>query len=363
MSDFSDASLGRLKSNKTGSSISNFPWLFSPAVDLGAFLGSATIALGLLAIGAPLGWLHSDTPEWMWIVAILMIDVAHVYSTGFRVYFDTTELKRRPWLYGLTPLLAFGIGAAVYSESPMGFWRTLAYLAVFHFVRQQYGWVALYRRRGGEQSRIGWWVDALAIYLATVYPLIHWHTELPKNFHWFLDGDFARLPDIAASVAMPLYWLAMLAYVVRAAYRGWFHHAWNPGKDIVVATTAVCWYVGIITFNSDYAFTVTNVIIHGVPYMVLVYWYGVIGRSPGRRGNLRYIVPFLGIVWMLAYIEELLWDISIWHQRTWLFGTLVDLDWFQAALVPLLAVPQITHYVLDGFIWRRRNNVQLEAAC
>jgi hypothetical protein len=75
----------------------------------------------------------------------------------------------------------------------------------------------------------------------------------------------------------------------------------NPGKDVVVITTAVCWYIGIVTFNSDYAFTVTNVIIHGVPYMVLVYWY----RCKEQ------------------------------------------------------AVPQITHYVLDGFIWKRKSTRRL----
>ena len=29
--------------------------------------------------------------------------------------------------------------------------------------------------------------------------------------------------------------------------------------------------VGIVVFDSDYAFTVTNVIIHGVPYFAIVY--------------------------------------------------------------------------------------------
>lgn len=93
------------------------PWLFSPAVDLWTFLGSAVLALALLAIGAPFGLLENDTPGWMWIGAILMVDVAHVYSTGFRVYFDLPELKRRPWLYGLTPLLAFLVGMAIVSNT------------------------------------------------------------------------------------------------------------------------------------------------------------------------------------------------------------------------------------------------------
>ena len=34
------------------------------------------------------------------------------------------------------------------------FWRAIAYLAVFHFIRQQYGWVMLYRARNGERDRV-----------------------------------------------------------------------------------------------------------------------------------------------------------------------------------------------------------------
>ena len=132
-------------------------------------------------MGASLGLTQEDTPEWTWIGAVLLIDVAHVYATGFRVYFDRDELSRRPWLYGLTPLLAFLVGLAIYSESPLWFWRILAYMAVFHFVRQQYGWVALYRSRGKETGRIGYWIDASAIYLATLYPLIYWHAHLPND--------------------------------------------------------------------------------------------------------------------------------------------------------------------------------------
>ncbi len=334
------------------------PWLFSRRVDLLTFLGSASLALGLLAIGAPLGWLHSDTPEWAWVFAILLIDVAHVYSTGFRVYFDRGELRRRPWLYGLTPVLAFGLGWAVYSESSSVFWRLLAYLAVFHFIRQQYGWVALYRSRAADTGRTGWWIDATAIYLATIYPLVYWHTHLPRQFWWFRDGDFAALSIDLASYLAPVYWAALAVYALRSLYRTVAKGLSNPGKDIVVFTTALCWYIGIITFNSDYAFTVTNVIIHGLPYMVLVYWYHWQDEPSVKRSPIPRIAKFLGIVWMLAYAEELLWDCGIWHERAWLFGSGWQVDGIEFALVPLLAVPQITHYVLDGFIWRRKSNQQ-----
>lgn len=357
-------------SGETSRSRAKVAWLFSPAVDLAAFLGSAVVALALLAVGASLGVLNSDSPEWTWITAILLIDVAHVYATGFRVYANREDFQARKWLFLLTPVLAFLIGWAIYSEGtggPMRFWRILAYMAVFHFVRQQYGWVALYRSKAGEQSQAGRWIDTAAIYLATVYPLVWWHSHLPRNFWWFLNEDFAKAPEAAARILEPFYWTVLALYFGRSLVRGLKQNEWNPGKDIVVATTAACWHIGIITFNSDFAFTVTNVIIHGVPYFVLVYWYRYRpgqdasseenGSGSRRSRTLGRVAFFLGTLWLLAFVEELLWDRGVWHERSWLFGSAWHQSGqLQSVLVPLLAVPQITHYILDGFIWKRRSN-------
>ncbi|HJZ85260.1 MAG TPA: hypothetical protein VKN99_08835 [Polyangia bacterium] len=329
------------------------PWLFSARVDVGVFLGSALASLLALAIGARAGLLDQGTPDWAWVPFVLLVDVAHVWATGFRVYLDPVERRRRPLLYLLTPLAGLGVGIALYAAGELWFWRALAYLAVLHFVRQQAGWVALYRARAGERDRLGRWLDAAAIYAATLYPLLYWHTHLPRRFWWFLRGDFAALPAAAARVAAPLYWAALAAYAVRALAR-WARGRPHPGKDIVVATTAVCWYVGIVACNGDYAFTVTNVLIHGIPYFALVYWYARTRQLPlvARAGP----GAFLGVLWALAYVEELLWDRGVWHERAWLFGHGWDVGTLKLVLVPLLAVPQITHYVLDGFVWRRRQN-------
>jgi len=341
--------------------VANRLWLFSAPVDLGVFLGSALVALAALWIGARVGVLNSRAPEWTWVPAVLLIDVAHVWGTGFRVYFDTDELKRRPWLYTLVPVLGFLVGVALYSEGELVFWRVLAYLAVFHFVRQQYGWVMLYRARVGERDRFGRWLDTAAIYLATLYPLIYWHAHLPRRFSWFLENDFVLMPALALveRVVQPLYWAVLVSYLFRSAYRWLRRKEINPGKDIVVITTALCWYTGIITFNSDYAFTVTNVIIHGVPYLALVYWWARLRRPQAAR-SYRFTVSspltFLATLWLIAYVEELLWDRGVWHDREWLFGAAWDIGSLKILLVPLLALPQLTHYVLDGFIWRRKSN-------
>jgi hypothetical protein len=341
------------------------PWLWSARTDLTVFVGTAAMALALVALGPYLG-VGADGlgPEWTWITGVLLVDVAHVWSTAFVVYLDPVELRRRRALYLVTPLACWLAGIGLYALGEATFWRVVAYLAIFHFVRQQWGWVAMYRGRAGERDRLGRWIDAAAIYAATVYPLIVWHCELPRAFWWMREGDLATgLPARVADVAGVVYLAILAAYLANAvtsARRG----ITNWGKHAIVVTTAATWYVGIVATNSDYAFTVTNVFVHGVPYLVLVYGYAraAAAEAPhgtGARMLAGGLVPFLATVWLLAYFEEMVWDRAVWHDRGWLFGDGGDAGPVRALLVPLLAVPQLTHYVLDGFLWRRTSNPRL----
>jgi hypothetical protein len=66
---------------------------------------------------------------------------------------------------------------------------------------------------------------------------------------------------------------------------------------------------------------------------------------------------FIGTIITLSYFEEGLWDSLIWRDHEELFSIFNSLPqvsnhWMLSVLVPLLALPQITHYILDGFIWR-----------
>lgn len=341
-------------------------WIFSPAIDLAVFGAPAMVALALVLAAPSLGLTGAETPDWAWIAGVLLVDVAHVWSTGFITYLDRSEVARRPLLYATVPLGGWLIGVVVYAlAGPAGFWRALAYLAIFHFVRQQYGWLALYRARAGE--RTGKLVDGAMIYAATLYPLVWWHTASPRAFSWFVAGDLATgWPRAIATIAGVLYLVIIAAYVARAivtARRG----AVPWGKHLVVATTAACWYVGIVATDGDFTFTVTNVLIHGVPYVALVILYGravaaadpACAASPGPRLLARPFVLALSLLWIVAFVEELIWDRAVWHDHAHLFGGSLGLDDLHVFLVPLLATPQLTHYVLDGFFWRRAQNPRL----
>lgn len=83
------------------------------------------------------------------------------------------------------------------------------------------------------------------------------------------------------------------------------------------------------------------------------------------RGVVRFgFAAFAMLLISIAFAEEMLWDRLVWHSHDGLFGWVGELELSDAAvglLVPLLAVPQATHYVLDAVLWRRRDTDATQA--
>jgi hypothetical protein len=353
-------------------------WIFSRRADLALFGGTALFSLALLAAGYPLGLWSRPYPLWAWAATVLFVDVAHVWSTIFRVYLDGSEVRRRPGLYFGAPALVYAAGVALYARfGHGGFWRVLAYVAVWHFVRQQVGWVAIYHRLRAEKSRWDARLDKLAVYAVTVGPVLYWHANLPRGFDWFVAGDFVagRVSPVAGSVAEWSMFAVLAAWCARKLWRSKAGVAANPGVALIVLSTFACWYGGIVLTNNDWSFTVTNVLIHGVPYLALLWRYArnrfasdrancaEVGAAPREPGAAARVVAagawaFVALLVLIALVEEFAWDQLAWHERAVLFGDLgfrfdpAVLQW----IVPLLALPQATHYVLDGFVWRGGNH-------
>lgn len=340
------------------------PFLWGPRADLLLFGGSALASFALVGAARAMGLAPGPLPEWGWLVFVVALDVAHVWATLFRTYLDREELRRHRARYLLVPLACWAGGALLHWQGSATFWRVLAYAALFHFVRQQVGWVAVYRARAGQRGTFDRVLDDAAVYAATLYPTLHWHSRLAKTeFAWFVKGDFVDLGAAAARVlpAAELVWLGLLAaFSIRQVALAITTRTLQLGKSVVVLTTYAVWWLGIVRTNSDFEFTVTNVIVHAVPYFALLFAYAQARRAErpellGSRIVAGGVGAFAGLLLLLGFIEELAWDRLIWHDRPWLFDSSgIELSPAVAALVvPLLALPQATHYVLDGLLWRR----------
>jgi hypothetical protein len=340
------------------SSFSAQPWLRSPRYDSWFILAPPFLAL-LAVLLLPVTFRHStEVPLVAWVSVVLLIDVAHVYGTLFQTYFDPVLRRQRATLLLLAPLACYAGGVALHAVGSLVFWRALTYLAVFHFVRQQYGFVRLYNRH--EPPAPGAWLATALSYAATLYPLLYWHLSPPRNFNWFVDGDFVqRNWPLGRHLATSLYLVLLLAYLGRESWLYYRTKFFNLPRNLLLAGTAVSWYAGIVLFNGDLAFTLLNVVAHGVPYLALV-WSRRPVRTSGRGWwTGRYgLALFLGGIASFAFLEEGLWDGLVWREHGTVFSWFQHLPTVAAPgllmwLVPLLALPQSTHYVLDGFIWRR----------
>ncbi len=343
------------------------PWIRGTAFDTVLILGPALVAVAVVLLWGDL-LAASDVSPWAWLILIVGIDVAHVYSTLYRTYFDRKMREERGLLLILVPVFAWAVGAMLFSLGPWVFWRAMAYLAVFHFVRQQYGFLRIYTRQEPSTERRDVWrrrFEALTIYVATGFPLLYWHASSPRKFHWFVDGDFftGDWPAVRAG-GFVIYLLVLASYFVNELRLSLARRVVNVPKNLLVIGTAASWYVGIVAFDGDAAFTLTNVISHGVPYTALIW------ATKQREGGAFFrpaLAPlFLGALFVLAYLEEWLWDGLIWRDHPTLFAWIfpkVDTSWLLIGLVPLLVVPQVTHYVIDGFIWRRPSPAKAGANC
>lgn len=347
---------------------SSQPWLNSAIADGIFILLPPFLALFVVMLFPAQFKVSEAMPLEYWIVLVVFIDVAHVYATLYRTYFNPDKRAGQFNLLIAIPITCYFVGVLLYHIDGLLFWRMLAYLAVYHFIRQQYGFMRLYSRQENT-GRFAKGIDQLAIYTATIYPLLFWHFDGQRKFSWFVAGDFLSLRSVPLLALFSwLYGMVIAAYLLKELLLVYKTRQLNIPRNMLIAGTFLSWYFGIVYFNGDMAFTTLNVVSHGIPYMALIWFFERENYKKGlkRSSSLlrmtfsKYgILLFIGIVAVLAYLEEGLWDGLVWKEHGSFFAGFSALPQihqtdFLTLLIPLLALPQSTHYVLDGFIWRRK---------
>ncbi|MCC9018026.1 hypothetical protein [Flavobacterium lipolyticum] len=336
------------------------PWIHKAKTDSLLIIGPSFFVLAIIFVFQNyITSIENKYSFYTWLFLIVFIDVAHVYATLFKTYFVKEEfLKDRKRLI-LVPVICFLTGLVLFSFGSLVFWSFLAYVAVFHFIRQQYGFMRLYARKE-EKTKVSVWIDNLAIYASTVYPMLFWFFSPERKFNWFVENEFFRFENKA--ILEILFWVysAILSlYVIRTIIVSVKTKFFNIPKNSIILGTGLSWYFGIVYFNDDLIFTLLNVVSHGIPYMALVYFKEIDGKSHKEIGALAYlkryngILIYIGILLLIAFSEEFLWEFFVWNENI-AVSTSFDFSGWQFLLVPLLSVPQFTHYILDGFIWKTK---------
>lgn len=347
-------------------------WLFSKAQDL-LLLGLPVWLCWVICFSLPFSILNQEIPLWVWVVIVIGIDVSHVWSTIFRTYLDRDELKNHHRILKIAPIVGFSLCFVVAIFSVSLFWTLLAYLALYHFMKQQYGFMQLYKAKYGRVSYKKRISDQFIIYWSMLYPVVFWHLNYDRNFDWFVAGDFINLDfevyhnalQIINQIGTVIFFSLLAFWLIEEIWICLKNNLKIPtGKWLWILTTAFNWYFGIVYFNSDLVFTMTNVVAHGIPYFVLMLVY--VGRknkiSKGNQlsgSTLKYGLLIITTVLILSFGEEYLWDMLLYDENHIFFENLLEYPFrllqspfAQALALALLSLPQVTHYILDGYIWK-----------
>ncbi|MBT34240.1 MAG: hypothetical protein CMO01_31635 [Thalassobius sp.] len=366
--------------NKHAEIISTKSWLFSRNTDLFILMLPVWVCW-IICFSLPESVLNKDLPLWFWAVFILGIDVSHVWSTIFRTYLDKEEFNNHKNLLIYTPLVSFICLFLLAFTSHLWYWRVLAYLALYHFIKQQYGFLALYNAKFGKKlHKI--FNDKWIIYFSMVYPVIYWHLSGNRAFNWFVKEDFFNIGGTLTQhlqnvepilqgvlqFANVFYWLIIAAWLAEEIIlsKKQFHKI-ATGKVLWILTTAGNWYLGIVYFNSDIVFSLTNVVAHGIPYIVLILYYverkkKIKSKATTRKNLVKgglSIAFMLSLILLLAFGEEYMWDMFLYREKQPLFENLFAYPFnaattvfFQAFALAMLSIPQVSHYIIDGYIWK-----------
>ncbi|SHF96257.1 hypothetical protein [Flavobacterium defluvii] len=335
------------------------PWIHKAKTDWAFIIGPSFFVLAIIFIFQDyIAQIEENYSFYTWLFLIVFIDVAHVYATLFKTYFVADEFQKQKRRLILLPLICFVTGIVFFSFGSLVFWSFLAYVAVFHFIRQQYGFMRLYARKE-TKTKISVCIDNLTIYASTGYPMLYWFFSSKRKFNWFVENEFFRFENqIVLEILFWIYIAILILYMVYTAVKSIQNQFFNIPKNSIILGTALSWYFGIVYFNDDLIFTLLNVVSHGIPYMALVYFKEIDGKSRSELGNLSFlkqykgIFIYIGILLVIAFSEEFLWEFFVWNEN--ISVTDFDFSSWQILLVPLLTVPQFTHYLLDGFIWKSK---------
>ncbi|WP_343681212.1 hypothetical protein [Chryseobacterium arthrosphaerae] len=337
------------------------PWIHNAKTDWWLILSPPFLVLLIIFIfQKQIQELENSYSFYTWLFLIVFVDVAHVYSTLFKTYFVKGEVQKRKLLYIGIPLISWGLGLALFQFGGLAFWSVLALIAVFHFIRQQYGFMRIYARF--EPNNWKKKIDEVAVYTATIYPMLYWF-KTPRAFTWFVSNEFnwlQNLPDYLR-IATPLYFAILIIWIAKTSYETFKTKKLNIPKTALITGTFLSWYFGIVYFNNDLLFTFLNVVSHGIPYVALIYIREIRQKDNHQLDRLLIfksamgIFLFIGVILCFALLEEFLWETLVWNEHFSLDLTVPET--VLQFLIPLLVVPQLTHYLLDGFIWKKPKKV------
>lgn len=274
--------------------------------------------------------------SWLWwIVVFVVIDWGHIFST-LPVYLE--RCRKTPFgVYGailIPPLIvSSSFFLALYSSRALVL--TVAYITIFHLVRQQMGLLKISLANNFRASENEKKLHLLVMRVVMIFAVLHFHSYASQSrSYYFTQGDIIRfLPAFPFEILTPLLSVAFLLFLVWSYWRA---KRTSAGFELVALQfgTFVWFFGGWIYLSEAPFFWILAPLMHSLPYMFLAW-----STSPSRRFALPAVAIYM--VWVIFAVPWLSPNLN--HQEG-IYG---------AFLLGLFWSPGMIHFAVDGMIWKK----------
>jgi hypothetical protein len=361
-------------------------WIVNPRVDLLWFIGGCLAAYALLGAHA---FYRVDMIA-VWFAWVVVLDSPHFFATISRTYLDREEMKARRGLL-LGSLAWFLVGPAVVGiawllmqagvSSYRNAWTTFLLLfniwAYWHVVRQHFGFLRLYERKGGETDAFDLKLDAALLYGGLLLPFGAFALRHPEARPQFgLGPEPGREMFVVA--ALEFAFAALVAtYVVRQVAK-WRRGEPLNGAKLLFLLAVIPLYAVICLWDATLSapllgFAAFVTIFHDLQYHAIVWFhnrnrYQAPGVDPERFGLAAKVSSSLAVyavaaVGSAAFFRFLGCGLELFPGCSpfvstgsmTLFGTMTWADLLAGVFIGF----SMHHYWVDQFIWRPGKSEQL----
>lgn len=361
-------------------------WIVNPRVDLLWFIGGALAAYALLAAHAAF---HVDMIA-VWFAWVVVLDSPHFFATITRTYLDREEMRGRKRLL-LSSLLWFAVGPAVIGLSWLlmqagvasyrNAWTSFLLLfniwAYWHVVRQHFGFLRLYERKGGETDPVDLRIDALLLYGGLLLPFGAFALRHPEARPQFGLGPLPGREMMIVTFLEVAFAAVVATWVVRQV-ANWRRGGTVNVPKVLFLLAVIPLYAIICLWDATLSapllgFAAFVTIFHDLQYHAIVWFhnknrYQAPGVAPEQFGlaakvSSSFAVYAVAAIGSAAFFRFLGCGLELFPGCSpfvstgsmTLFGTIRWSDLLGAVFIGFA----MHHYWVDQFIWRPGKSEQL----
>lgn len=287
----------------------------------------------------------------LYFFVFVLFDSLHVYASLGTATIFVNEFKKRYLFYLFFPIFVFIIYLLLFKKNELWMYQVYSLFSVFHFGRQQIGWMRMTSKKGLSFFKWESQFEDLVIYLST-WGFVLYRVNSDYFYHWSKTGDMNLFRFISATLVLKLILSINLVFVI---YQLWIIYRYryiNLAKILIWFSTVSIWGVAFYLFENFNIVSLSLIFtLHSSAYMLLLYHYTKMRKSEGCNTYLQgshrkiYVIIFIGS-FVLAFGKYFVENLS----------NVVEPSSIVFFMIPLVTAISSFHHALDSFFWRDKYN-------